>query len=198
MCTNEMERWVELQKAINEKERKDEVPRTARIAANKARWEAARLRDASETDTADMVITTELTEPAVQPPDTPSSSVTSTVRDVEEDGFLPNFHSSLSYPSESPTSKEPLKMVHDTVGTIEKTKAAVDRQLSSSGERLGNDSPTTAAAPTLWSTSPRMRWGIPCPTRWPGRRSRRTSWRLQRPPPKCPYNALCAHSGQPH
>ena len=67
----------------------------------------------------------ELTEPRIQPPDTPSSSVTSTVHDVEEDAFLPNFHCSLSYPSESPTSKEPLKMVHDNVGNMEKTKAAL-------------------------------------------------------------------------
>ena len=134
MGTNEKERWMELQKAINEKERKDEVPRTARIAANEARWEAARLRDASETDTADMVITTELTEPAVQPPDTPSSSVTSTVRDVEEDAFLPNFNSSLSYPSESPTIKESLKMIHDTVGNREK---------------IPSESPTSKESPTM-------------------------------------------------
>ena len=81
--------------------------------------------DASETETADMDNTTELTEPVVQPLNTPPTSLTPTFHDVEEGEFLPDLHSSLSYPPESPTSKEALIMIHEAVENEEKTKTFV-------------------------------------------------------------------------
>ena len=45
---------------------------------------------------------------------------------IDEDEFLPNTHSSLLNPLESPTSKESPMMSHNTVGNRERTKAATE------------------------------------------------------------------------
>ena len=49
MGTTEMERWVELLIAMDEKERRDEIQRAARIAENEVIWAAARLRKILQT-----------------------------------------------------------------------------------------------------------------------------------------------------
>ena len=135
-----------MKRALTEKERRDDIQRGERIATNEVRCEAARLGDAAEKDTTDIVVTKEMTGLAEQPSDTPSSSGTFRVNNVEEDAFLPNSNYSLSnpsskespmiihdtvlnrekIPSESPTSKESLQMIHKTVGNKEKTKAAIE------------------------------------------------------------------------
>ena len=111
-----MEIWVELQRAMDEKERMDEVQRAVRIAANEVIWAAARLRDVAEKDTADLVTTADMTEPVEQPSEIPSLSGTFKFNNVEDDAFLQNSNSSLSTHSESPTSMESPMMIHDTVG----------------------------------------------------------------------------------
>ena len=62
MGTLEMESWVELQLSTNENERKTEVQGTKRMG-RKDRWEADELMQVYETDSSEMAITTELTEP---------------------------------------------------------------------------------------------------------------------------------------
>ena len=49
MGTTEMEKWVELQRSWDEKERRDEIQRAARIAENEVIWAAARLRKILQT-----------------------------------------------------------------------------------------------------------------------------------------------------
>ena len=91
MGSKEMEEWEELHRAMDAKERRYEVQRAARIAANKVLWAASRLQDSAVKEAADEVIVAKMTEPAEQHPAGQSLS-------LEDEMFRPNTYYSMPNP----------------------------------------------------------------------------------------------------
>ena len=113
----EWEEWEALHRAMDDKERRDEVQRVARIAANKILWATSRRLESPGKEFDDEAIVAQVTEPAghhqVRPPSP-----------MEDEVFLPNTYYSVPNPLKFTTSKETTFLAHDTVVDREKTKVA--------------------------------------------------------------------------
>ena len=120
-----MESCVELQIATNENEKKTEERGTKRMG-RKGRWEADKQMEVPETEPLEMAVTTQLTMPIEELLDKLPTAGTPTLHSTEEEEFLLEFHSSLSYPPESSTSKESPVVVHKVVDNEEMTKTDVE------------------------------------------------------------------------
>ena len=94
-----MKEWEALHRAIEEKERRDEVQRATCIAANKILWAASKHLEPVKKEVDDEVIVAQVTEPTCHHPTRPPSS-------MEDDVFLANTHDSATDPLEVTTSIE--------------------------------------------------------------------------------------------